>query len=104
MKMVMTNHAMIDRADRIGAIVDYLKGDLGEVVITAAGRQKGLKQELTSNGVLIVRTIDNVLVTMYLCSIKQAQWFERTANKYLTRNQWQRINANQRHKELINAA
>jgi len=99
MKLIMTNHAKVERYDRICAIVDLFNGDLGEVVISTAGCQEGRIQELTSKGVVIVRSTDNVLITMFLCNVNKAKFFE-TQGKFLTRAMWERIKANQKYQKL----
>ena len=97
----MTIHASVERYDRISAIIDLFNGDFGETIIKVWEERRKTFQELTSNGIVIVRTADDTVITMYLCSVQRAKFFRAASGKTLTRNQWKRIEANQKFAKLI---
>ena len=96
----MSRHASVDRFDRISAIIDLFKGDFGEVIIRVWDEKYNNYQELTSNGVVIARGEDGTVVTMYLCNIQKAKFFGASSGVMLTRNQWKRIQENQKYQKL----
>lgn len=100
MKMTMTKHAKVERYDRICAIIDLFNGDLGETLITSPSDSPDKVQELTTKGVVIIRTLDNLLVTMYLCNPSKAKFFGASSGKMLTRAMWKRIYDNQKYQAL----
>ena len=101
MKTNMSKHAQIDRYDRISAIIDLFNGDIGETIIRLWDDGHGTFQELTSKGVVIARGEDGTVVTMYLCNLRKAQYFGAVSGKMLTRNQWKRIQENQKYNKLL---
>ena len=94
---MMTRHASVDRFDRISKIIDLLNGDFGETIIRVRDDRDGNWQELTTNGVFVVKGRDNVIITMFLCSVKQANYMIAASGKMLTKNQWRRIRDNQKY-------
>lgn len=100
MKTNMSKHAYIDRFDRISAIVELFNGDLGETLIRVWDEKYNNYQELTTKGVVIARGEDGTVVTMFLCNIRRAKFFGATSGVMLTRNQWKRIQDNQKYAEL----
>ena len=94
---VMTRHASVERFDRISKIIDIFNGDFGETIIRVKDEKDGHWQELTTNGVFVVKGRDNVVITMFICSIKQANYFVAASGKMLTKNQWKRIRNNQKY-------
>lgn len=103
MKTNMTFHASVERFDRICFLIDLFKGDFGKPLISIAHTDKPVKEELTSNGIVIVRNLEDVVITMYLCSIKKAQYFGSVSGKMLTDNQWKQIKANQKYSQYMAA-
>ena len=101
MKANMTKHAKIDRYDRICAIVDLFNGDIGETVIRVWSKKYNSFQELTSNGVVISRSANDMIITMFLCNMDKARYFCASSGKELTKNQWKRIKENQKYITLI---
>ena len=101
MKTNMTKHASIERYDRICAIIDLFNGDLGDTIVKVWDEKYNTFQELTSNGVVIARGADGVVVTMFLCNVQRARFFGAASGVMLTRNQWKRIQENQKYAKLI---
>lgn len=100
MKANMSKHARVDRFDRISAIIDLFNGDFGETIIRVWDEKYNNFQELTSNGIVIARGADGTVVTMFLCNIQRAKFFGATSGVMLTRNQWKRIQENQKYMKL----
>jgi len=96
----LSKHARVDRFDRISAIVDLFKGDLGETVISVWDEKHNAFQELTSNGVLIAKGKNGTVITMFLCNPGKATVLQSLSGKYLTKNQWRRIEQNQKFQTL----
>ena len=96
----LSKHARIDRFDRISAIVDLFNGDLGETVIRVWDEKYNAFQELTSNGVLIAKGKNGTIITMFLCNPGKATVMQALSGKYLTKNQWRRIEQNQKFQTL----
>lgn len=103
MKTNMTFHASVERFDRICILIDLFNGDFGRPLICITNDKNAVKEELTTNGIVIVRNLEDVVITMYLCSIKKAQYFGAVSGKMLTDNQWKQIKANQKYSHLMAA-
>lgn len=71
MKLVMTTHARIDRADRLTALIDYLGID--EIILeTPDDKQQCATLCLTATGIIIVKsTIDNRVITAYMATMNR---------------------------------
>ena len=67
MKVKMTRHAVEDRLDRLAACIEHL--GVGEVVLE--NRHYGAIQKLTSTGLCLVCGEDGILITGYMCEIRQ---------------------------------
>jgi hypothetical protein len=81
--------------------VDLFNGDLGETVISVWDEKHKAFQELTSNGVLIAKGKNGTVITMFLCNPGKATVLQSLSGKYLTKNQWRRIQENQKFQKLI---
>ena len=73
MKFEMTQHAKVDRIDRLVKCIELL--GVGEVILTASNEEdtrRGIKRQLTSTGlVLIVSLESNILITGYMGNFSQ---------------------------------
>jgi hypothetical protein len=73
MKFEMTNHAKVDRLDRLVKCVELI--GVGDVILTAENEndvRRGVKRQLTSTGlVLIVNSQSNILITGYMGNLNQ---------------------------------
>jgi hypothetical protein len=73
MKFEMTQHAKVDRIDRLVKCIELL--GVGEVILTASNEEdtrRGIKRQLTSTGlVLIVSLESNILITGYMGNLSQ---------------------------------
>ena len=94
MKTNMSKHACVDRFDRISAIIELFNGDIGETLIRVWDEKYNNFQELTTKGVVIARGADGT------GNIQRAKFFGATSGVMLTRNQWKRIQENQKYMKL----
>lgn len=67
MKVKMSRHAIEDRLDRLVACVEHL--GVGEVVLE--NERFGAIQKLTSTGLCLIYGEGDVLITGYMCTIRQ---------------------------------
>jgi hypothetical protein len=79
MKLVMTTHARVDRADRLVALIDYLGMD--EIILeTPDDKQQYATLCLTATGIIIVKsTIDNRVITAYMAKVDRVYAMYKTA-------------------------
>lgn len=99
-KITMTNHAKVDRADRIIAI--NCKIGLGEKVIASYYQQEtGCYRCLTETGCILIRSgsVDGCLVTAFCATMKQAKDFYRDTR--MPNWLYARVTKNQKYKELF---
>ena len=71
MKLVMTTHARVDRADRMSALVDYLGMD--EIILEVPDNtQEYATTCLTASGIIIIKsTVNNRVITAYMATMNR---------------------------------
>ena len=69
-KEIFTNHACIDRADRIAYIATTI--GFGEVLYERYQPATDTYHTLSDTGVIIIRNANKVIVTMYIATLPQA--------------------------------
>lgn len=91
----MSAHAIIDRATRFAAIENSV--GWGKPLVEATDKKgQDATATLTDTGVLIVRDFDNMIITAYVATVRQAQavWNRATNGARMPRQLWNVINYN----------
>ena len=91
----MSAHVIIDRADRIG-IIEKTVG-WGEPLVQAPDlKGRDATAILTTTGVIIIRSLDNMIITAWIASVPQAisVWRRATGEKNLPNAVWNIVNYN----------
>jgi len=91
----MSAHAIIDRADRIRNIENSV-GWGTEIVTAPDKKNRDATATLTSTGVIIIRSLDGMIITAWVASVRQAVavWGRAKGNATLPRQLWNVVNYN----------
>ena len=91
----MTKHATIDRRQRFDLIEKTV--GWGYPVITATDKMgRDATATITTTGVIIIRTLENYIITAYIADVKQAEdIFQRaTGSRKMPHDLWNVVNYN----------
>ena len=76
-----TRHFQIDRKDRVNFIIDLFNGDFGTPLCDYSAENDTVRKVMTDKGVVLVYgKNNNVIITMYLATVKQATFLYRAAH------------------------
>ena len=84
MMMNMTYHAEVERVERIGLLAEYIGFTRIVMEVVLPDRRKPgrfRKIGLTSSGIMVVRSMDELLITAYLPEIDEVVKLSRRAGK-----------------------
>ncbi len=91
----MSAHVIVDRQARINNIENSI--GWGTEIITAPDKkERDATATLTSTGVIIIRSLDGMIITAWIASVKQAQavWGRATGSIKLPHWLWNVVNYN----------
>lgn len=92
---LMTYHAQAERAERFN-LIEKTVGWGTPLVVAPDKKERDATATLTTSGVIVIRSFDNVIITAYIGTMSQAKtvWERATGNLKMPRSLWLQINYN----------